>query len=124
MNDKTDAKNEIDSAGRRIQTEAGSPLLRPPVRSGLQIKTKMGDEVTLEELFILKCKLCTAIFSIDSREPAKESKRITLLELIELMDGEANDPGLTQARNTIMKSTKAMEEMFTMIKTNLIRTPK
>ena len=95
MNDKTDAKNEIDSAGRRILTEAGSPLLRPPVRSGLQIKTKMGDEVTLEELFILKCKLCTAIFSIDSREPAKESKRITLLELIELMDGEANDPGLT-----------------------------
>ena len=60
----------------------------------------------------------------DGHFEAKEAKRNTLLELIELMDGNANETGLTLARATIMKSNKAMEELFSMIKTNLIRTPK
>ena len=56
---------------------------------------------------------------------AKESKRNTLLELIQLMDGESlSDSGMAQARTSILKSEKAMNEMLAMIRTNLIRTPK
>ena len=58
--------------------------------------------MTLEELFILKCKLCTVMFSMDNRDghfEAKEAKRDSLLEMIELMDGEkTNDMSLTLAR--------------------------
>ena len=42
----------------------------------------------------MKCKLCKVIFSMDSRDgnfEAKEAKRNTLLELIELMDGDINE---------------------------------
>ena len=61
----------------------------------------------------------------DGNFEAKEIKRNTLLELIQLMDGEnVNDNGMTQARNAILKSEKAMNEMLFMIRTNLIRTPK
>ena len=61
----------------------------------------------------------------DGNFEAKEIKRNTLLELIQLMDGEnVNDSGMTQARNAILKSEKAMNEMLFMIRTNLIRTPK
>ena len=45
----------------------------------------------IEDLFILKCKLCSIIFSMEVKDSffkAKEAKRETLLELIELMDGE------------------------------------
>ena len=43
------------------------------------------------ELFILKCKLCSVIFNMEVNDAffeAREAKRGTLLELIELMDGE------------------------------------
>ena len=52
------------------------------------------EDVTLEELLILKCKLCKVHFSMDNRQPAKETKRTTLLELIEIMDGESSEPGV------------------------------
>ena len=87
-----------------------------------------GEEITLEELFVLKCSLCKAIFSMNDTDglfEAKEAKRNTLLELIELMDQDStNDTALQHARATIMKSNKAMTELFAMIRTNLIRTPK
>ena len=61
----------------------------------------------------------------DGNFEAKEIKRNTLLELIQLLDGEnVNDNGMTQARTAILKSEKAMNEMLFMIRTNLIRTPK
>ena len=43
------------------------------------------------ELFALKCQLCCIVFNLemnDAHLEAKEAKRETLLELIELMDGE------------------------------------
>ena len=77
---------------------------------------------------MLKCGLCKVIFSMndsDGHFEAKEAKRNTLLELIELMDQDiTNEAGLQHARATIMKSNKAMTELFAMIRTNLIRTPK
>ena len=58
----------------------------------------------VEELFVQKCKLCAVIFSMESKEAASfsamEAKRETLLELIELMDGEKqSDGGLAIARH-------------------------
>ena len=53
-----------------------------------QVKINMEP---IEDLFILKCKLCSVIFSMEVKDnffKAKEAKRETLLELIELMDGE------------------------------------
>ena len=52
------------------------------------------EDVTLEELLILKCKLCKVHFSMESRQIAKETKRTTLLELIEIMDGESSETGV------------------------------
>ena len=72
--------------------------------------------------------MCKVIFSMNDNDgnfEAKEIKRNTLLELIQLLDGEnVNDNGMTQARTAILKSEKAMNEMLFMIRTNLIRTPK
>ena len=53
-----------------------------------------GEDVTLEDLLILKCKLCKVHFSMESRQIAKETKRTTLLELIEIMDGESSETGV------------------------------
>lgn len=56
---------------------------------------------------------------------AKEAKRETLLELIELMDGEKNsDNSYIQARLHLIKSDLAMMHLFQMISINLFRTPK
>ena len=56
---------------------------------------------------------------------AKEAKRETLLELIELMDGEKNsDNNYIQARLYLIKSDLAMMHLFQMISINLFRTPK
>ena len=69
-----------------------SPIKGP--RYGLRVKSMDGEDVTLEELLILKCKLCKFHFSMESRETAKETKRTALLELIEIMDGESSEPGV------------------------------
>ena len=64
------------------------------------------------ELFILKCKLCSVIFSMEVNDAffeAREAKRGTLLELIELMDGEKSAEGsVAAARLNLLKSDQAM----------------
>ena len=62
---------------------SGSETIKP--------QTKQINMEPIEELFILKCKLCSVIFSMEVNDAyfeAREAKRGTLLELIELMDGE------------------------------------
>ena len=82
----------------------------------------------IEELFILKCRLCSVIFSMEVNDAffeAREAKRGTLLELIELMDGEKQtEPSVTVARLELLKSDKALTQLFRMISINLFRTPK
>ena len=82
----------VKSVRKGSQTEAVSPVKGP--RHGLRVKSMDGEDVTLEELLILKCKLCKFHFSMESRETAKETKRTALLELIEIMDGESSEPGV------------------------------
>ena len=56
---------------------------------------------------------------------AKESKRETLLELIDMMDGEKQNEGsLVAARSALLHSDVAMRSLFKMISINLFRTPK
>ena len=60
----------------------------------------------VEELFIAKCKLCSAVFSFDVATDcfeASEAKRGTLLELIELMDQEKqNESSTARARASLI----------------------
>ena len=57
-----------------------------------------GETITLVDLFVLKCRLYKVIFSMNDNDgnfEAKEIKRNTLLELIQLMDGESStDSGM------------------------------
>jgi len=84
--------------------------------------------IPVEELFILKCKLCSVVFSLEVKNryfEAKEAKRETLLELIEVMDGEKQNEGaVASARFYLLKSEQAMTNLFKMISINLFRTPK
>jgi len=81
----------------------------------------------VKELLILKCKLCSVIFSVavaDAFFEAKEAKRETLLEIIELLDGEKASENVEVARRSLLKSEPVMVALFKMISVNLFRTPK
>lgn len=79
-------------------------------------------------MFALKCQLCCVVFNLevnDAFAEAKEAKRETLLELIELMDGEKQTEGSMQAaRHALFNSEIALRNLFKMMSINLFRTPK
>ena len=85
-------KQAVIQSASPVKSTRRGPTLRV-------LSIQEGEAITLVDLFVLKCRLCKVIFSMNDNDgnfEAKEIKRNTLLELIQLMDGEtSSDSGMT-----------------------------